>query len=455
LQPKKQFLFSGTFSTVISIIFFIHFISLQVQNLPAIKRIFLANTISGIAQGISIIAVPWYFANIYNRAGLWMIIYAIANIFGLLWSMYSGTLIDRLDRKKLFVGENVAGAWGLLTVAFIGLMYGGVPPILAAGVFTLTILIFSTHYPAQFAFIQEVLRPEEYGKITSYLEIQGQLTSVISGAAAALLLTGIDHNLQIGGLSIPVYIPKLSLAHIFLFDGITYVITWFIVNSITYRPVIIRRIDEGTVWERYEQGFSYFAAHPMQFLFGNASFTIFLTILLSAFALNPSYVTRCLNGDSWVYGMSEISFAIGAIFSGIFIRRIFAGHSPLYGIIGLSLLCGICYMFLGSYFSILLFIGLFLLIGLCNAGARILRFQYTLITIPNRVIGRTGGVVMAINFLLRILFGFIFSIPFLIVQVHLAYLLFSLLCILSAALLFIYRYRLNEIYYSSLKQRPE
>ena len=45
-------------------------------------------------------------------------------------------------------------------------------------------------------------RPRNYGKFNSYIEVQGQTTSVLAGAFAALLLTGTQNNsLEIAGLN--------------------------------------------------------------------------------------------------------------------------------------------------------------------------------------------------------------------------------------------------------------
>jgi len=65
---------------------------------------------------------------------------------------------------------------------------GALPWQLVAGVFMLTFLNYAVHYPNLYAFVQEIIEPKYYGRITSYLEIQGQLTSILAGAGAALLL---------------------------------------------------------------------------------------------------------------------------------------------------------------------------------------------------------------------------------------------------------------------------
>ena len=53
------------------------------RNKQAITLLFIANIISGFAQGISMIAIPWYFADILKLPSTYAIAYAILNI---VWS---------------------------------------------------------------------------------------------------------------------------------------------------------------------------------------------------------------------------------------------------------------------------------------------------------------------------------------------------------------------------------
>ncbi|MCB0409746.1 MAG: hypothetical protein KDD29_05970, partial [Flavobacteriales bacterium] len=69
------------------------------KNKKALNFLFAANTISGFAQGISMLAIPWYFASVLNDSTTFGIIYAITTIISLFWGLYAGTLIDRYNRK--------------------------------------------------------------------------------------------------------------------------------------------------------------------------------------------------------------------------------------------------------------------------------------------------------------------------------------------------------------------
>ena len=76
------------------------------------------------------------------------------------------------------------------------------PDILVLLVFGVTIFNYNVHYPNLYAFGQEITEKKNYGKLNSYIEVQGQVTSVLAGAFAAILLTGtVGNSLEIGGFS--------------------------------------------------------------------------------------------------------------------------------------------------------------------------------------------------------------------------------------------------------------
>ena len=68
------------------------------KNARAIRLLLFANFISGIAQGISMISIPLYFAR--NHMSNWFnIAYVMITVVSLFWSLYGGTLIDKYNRK--------------------------------------------------------------------------------------------------------------------------------------------------------------------------------------------------------------------------------------------------------------------------------------------------------------------------------------------------------------------
>ena len=71
------------------------------SNKSAIYLLFASNIISGFAQGISMIAIPWYFTNTLDLNSTFSLIFGIVTFLGLFWGLYSGTIIDRYNRKMI------------------------------------------------------------------------------------------------------------------------------------------------------------------------------------------------------------------------------------------------------------------------------------------------------------------------------------------------------------------
>ena len=151
-----------------------------------------ANAISHFAQGISMLAIPWYFAKHLGASSTFASIYSVATFITLFWGLYAGTLIDRFPRKNIFLSICGISALVLLTVSALGFAWGEIPMVGVAFVFCFTLFNYNIHYPTLYAFGQEITEKENYSKTNSLLEVMGQSINVLSGAFAVLLIEGVS-----------------------------------------------------------------------------------------------------------------------------------------------------------------------------------------------------------------------------------------------------------------------
>jgi len=385
------------------------------QNRRALTLLLAANAVSGFAQGISMLAIPWYFTHTLKQESAFGIMYAVVTLGSMLWTLYAGTLIDRYPRKRVFQSINVCGALVLGGVAATGYVTGDVPALLVMLVFAATIFIYGIHYPSLYAFGQEITEKKYYGKINSYLEIQGQATMMLAGAVGAVLINGTDGNhFNFMGidLQLPFVIERWSLQDIFLMDACTYLLAIALISAIRYTPAVHNVVHTGSVWRRLRMGFDYLRAHPLLFLFGNMSYTIFVFLLIMAHLLQAWYVNNHLQRGADVYASLEIFYTIGALFSGFFIRHLTAGKSKVQAVILMMLVTVAGLVVTGLTRSVAVFFIFSLLIGVTNAGTRIVRTTYLFEHVPNNMMGRTNSVFNVINIGMRLLFILLFSIPF-------------------------------------------
>ena len=398
------------------------------KNRKAFRLLLAANSISGFAQGISMLSIPWYFGSVLNKSSLFNFAAGCITLFSIFWSLYAGTLIDKYPRKNVFLGINICGGIALCSVSIFGYIHGSLPPGWVLFIFGVTIFIYGIYFPSLYAFGQEITEKENYGKMNARLEIQAQATSMLAGAFGAILLAGTsNHSVNLLGLRIPLGfdVARWKLQDIFLMDGCTYLVSIFLIALIRYTPAEIHLQEKGSVLSRIKSGFVYLKAHPDLFWFGNASYAIFVVLMVEVHLLISPYVSRHLLARPYVYTSAEIWYAVGALLAGLTIRSLFRRMHTVLAIILMMLITSAGFFITAFTSNIAWFFLFSVMIGITNAGTRILRITYLYQHIPNSIIGRTGSVFNVINIFLRAGFSFLFALPFFINEDHVIYAYFT------------------------------
>lgn len=354
------------------------------------------------------LAIPWYFAKYLNAASTFATIYAVATFVTIFWGLYAGTLIDRFPRKNIFIGICAASAIVLLTISSIGFISGEIPMFLVAFVFCFTLFNYNIHYPTLYAFGQEITEKKNYSKTNSLLEVMGQSINVFSGAVAILLIEGIEFN----ALGITFNIEQWQIHEIFLLDGSTYIVAMSLIYFIRYVPTVKPIVSKEKISIRLKEGINYLRQNPLLLLFGNASYTVFIFVLISTHLLWPIYIEKHLQELGSIYAVTKMSYAAGALFAGFFISLIFRKTSIVSSIIVLMLISIVGFTFLAISKAVLILFVVAAFLGIANAGIRIQRVTFLFNHVPNHIIGRTNSVFQSINILLRSIFISIFSITF-------------------------------------------
>ncbi len=368
------------------------------------------------------LAIPWYFAKL-DISSTFNLLFGIVTFGNIFWGIYAGALVDRFDRKKLFLATNMVEGLVLTAVALSGWFSGPLPLSMIMIVFTITVFGYRMHYPNLYAFAQEITTPEHYTRVTSYIEIVGQATNVIAGALAVVLLEGIDVNVPLLG---PVRIEAWEIHEIFTLDAITYLISVFLIYFIKYIPDKKFEVDKGKLIDRLKTGFNFLMDHQLIFLFGFFSHCIFVIMLVSLFTVMPMYITNVLAAGGEIFGTMEMLYGIGALTAGIFIGKLTTGINRVLAIILMIFLTTLLLLFCGFIYTVPYYFVTGLLIGFTNAGTRVLRVSYLFAHVPNNVIGRVNSVFSVLNILMRVIFVMIFSLAFFAESNHIIYAYFTL-----------------------------
>lgn len=379
------------------------------KNKKALYLLLSANAISHFAQGISMLAIPWYFAKYLNAASTFAAIYSVATFITLFWGLYAGTLIDRYPRKNIFMSICAVSAIVLLSIASFGFINGEIPMVLIATVFCFTVFNYNIHYPTLYAFGQEITEKENYSKTNSLLEVIGQSTNVLSGAMAIVLIEGFDFEL----FNQHYTIEPWGIHQIFLLDGLTYIVALLLIKLIKYIPTVDpSKVSKEPILVRLKDGFRYLKENPLLFYFGNASYTVFIFVLIATHLLWPVYIEAWLKEAGEVYAITKVHYAVGAMLAGFLINWIFRNTSRVMAIIILMIISLIAFTTLVFTKAVLLLFIFAFSLGISNAGIRIMRITYLFNHIPNHIIGRANSVFQSINILLRSILIALFSLAY-------------------------------------------
>jgi MFS transporter, DHA3 family, macrolide efflux protein len=374
------------------------------KNRKSLLLLFFANGISGFAQGVSMLSIPWYFAK-NNNTQVFNYSYAALTFFIMFFGLYAGTLVDKFSRKNNFLVTSLVCGMLIFFIALIGYLNNGLPSYLVISVFAITMLNYNIHYPTLYAFGQEISSPEQYNKVNSNIEIVGQSTSILSGGFAAILLDGF--NFSIGHYNMVVM--PWQIYDVFMMDAITYFIAAVLIFLIPYSP--IKKINEysTSIYQRLKIGFDYLKENKNVFIFGVGSYMVFAMLLVEIHAVLPTYIKQHLHAKGNVFALADTIYAVGALSAGFFINKLFKKTAILKAIIMLTFLTfGI---FIAAFLSksVLVIYVVSIILGFCNAGIRVLRLTYMFTIIPNQIMGRVGSIFNLINVLTRSIFIFIFS----------------------------------------------
>lgn len=385
-------------------------IDLRVRNL---FWLFCANTISGFAQGITIISIPWYLVDTLGEQNgrMWnAVIMGSITFLTLFWGLFAGTLVDKLPRKRLFLYLNLGGMFLLLIATIIASVLTPVPIWLLAMVMCGTIFIFNIHYPNLYAFVQSLFSPHWYSGVNSLIEMQGQLTNFIGMSIGALLIAGTE---DFPWFPLSFQFQPWKLESIFLLNSITYLIAILLILQIHHEET--RVVPKRSFWNFLTEGLKYLKERPPLMIYGIASYMVFFATLVMYQVVIPGYVKEVLRASGAYLGFSEAFFALGAFLIG-FIGTTWNSKIQRLDLIQATLGC----LFLGGvaiglmmFFSIpWFFLCCSFLFGIANASARVFRLTFLLQVIPNSIIGRTNAFFQVVNVLLRSSFMLLFAFPF-------------------------------------------
>ncbi|NDI36477.1 MFS transporter [Chengkuizengella sediminis] len=358
--------------------------SLIIQDQRFIK-ILTANIFSSIGSGITMIAIPWMIVTGENGASTFGLVSLILTIMLFLIAPIIGNLIDQHSRKKLLLWSEMIGFIIIGLFAFIGFVNGGYATWQLVVLFASGMLYYSLFYPTMFAMNQEIFERSQYKSLNGIMEIQGQLSSVVAGGVATLLIEVID------------------LHWILVIDASTYAIAFIILYTIPYlkKNQSSHSNTEASFWEKMQEGYEFLKERPLLFLFLISAFIPFVIVMITNYVF-PIYIESTLQAGGNVYGAHEMLYGVGALLAGMTVPFLIQKFGNV-KIVLIGIFIFMVSMIFTTLFPItILFVVVSLFFGLANAGTRVARNTLMMEMIPNDKIGRVESLFRSIGLAIRI-----------------------------------------------------
>jgi MFS family permease len=338
---------------------------------PRAQRLIAANLTSSIGSGITIIAVPWLLVNRPGGSQIYGWATALTTLALFAFAPYYGAWVDRHSRKTMLLLSEVFGATATLAMAITGLVRGEFATWQLVIVYFCGMFYYTLHFPAKFAFVQQIFGRAHYQSLTSVMEIQGQAASMLAGGLASVL------------------IGHVSLTTILFLDACTYFVSFALQAGIPYEAThqSSDTKSSGGAWSAVGEAWHWLRERPALSTFLLCSFVPFLGIMVGNY-LFPIYVASTLAADPGVYGRGEMIFALGALSAGVGVPFLTARFNHARTTVALAAVFLLALLILVVWPQVLPFYGAMLLLGLGNAGVRVARNVIVLETVPNALMGR-------------------------------------------------------------------
>lgn len=374
--------------------------------------ILAANLLSSIGSGITMVAVPWLMVSQTDGATTYGYATIVMTMINFIMAPFIGQWVDRFPRKKiLMIGETIGFLMVLVFAisGFIGIEYGIWHYMILYGTGS---FYYNLFYPGMFALNQEIFPKSVYKSLNGAMEIQGQLSSVIAGALAAIL------------------IGKIKLEWMLLFDAFTYLSALGLFWAIPYVPKTMALRKDDRFWIKLTDGYRYMIKRPKLFLFLLASFVPFIGVMVTNY-LFPVYLVDVLKVDGSIYGAQSMVYGIGAVFAGFMIPFFAKKFGNEHSIVVTTLLYTIGISLIIFTKAVPIYLVLISLLAFGNAGTRVARNSYLMDSVPNQIIGRVDSLFRTIGLAIRVVLLSTFTIVNAKLEIHYSFYILAGLLISS------------------------
>ncbi|MGK0577949.1 MFS transporter [Macrococcus capreoli] len=387
--------------------------------------IILSNMLSGFARGLILIGIAWNITENQSTPKFLGMIIIVATFLLLFIGPNWGVVIDTFHKKSTLILIYLSSTIFYLT--FLIILKDNSSLTLMAILYIGTMIFSQIHFPTQSSLVQQLFSKKYYGKINSILEVQVQVTQMIAGLAAGMI------------------IDKYGVTYLLIVVIICFLIASLIFSFLKYteNEISINK-SHTSYYKKLREGFKFFYTKKFILIFGISSFIPFIILMISNYT-GPLYVKNVLVENIKIYSLCTTMYAIGSLISGI-LASIFINKINLIKFIIINTCVFSLFIFLICIIpNNILFIFFYLYLGLTVSSSRLVSQTILMNLIPSNIIGRAISSIELISVIIRLII-ILFLTSFLDTSnIKIAYLLLFCVSLLSIFGYIYFNYRQKKL----------
>ena len=335
---------------------------------PTFSLFFFGNIISLVGFGFNIISISWLVLQETGSEFALGKIMATATTPGLIMALFSGIIIDKLNRKWLLIildiFRTIVILIFLITISFKGFkLFYIYPLVIFMG------LGNSLFWPTAQAFVQEISLEKEYFAANALLSASYQVGSILGAG--------------IGGIIVHVYNPVLAL----WMNALAYIISAIFIGLAPFKSSKVSS-KEKSIISALSKGFSFLNERKDVLFLGFTTILSDVAIWGSLSVLTISISKDIFNKGTWGYGLMDGFYGVGALISTILVKQLITKMGREWSLLICYLIAGIMCLISPIVASIYLASTAYFFMGLNNNSARIIVRTIFMENIPNKIMGR-------------------------------------------------------------------
>lgn len=391
--------------------------------------LWLGKVISQLGDKFYAIALAWWILQKTNSPGIMGFFLLTSVLPGLIFGFFAGAIVDRWNRKNVIIITDIMR--GLLVIVVVCLSIFKLLQVWHVFIIGAAISLATAFFdPAIQAIIPQIVAKERLNEANSMSQMVNGICTVFGPMFGA------------------VAISWFGLTYVFLFNGISYLISAIFESMITLKLNQSSNDVVNTIWVDMKEGIL-FLKSKQEILRVIVIIAIAHFFLGSLMVLLP-FLANNLNGNGVQnLGYLQTVLGLGLLLGSIYIRKKKNDTISEYNLINLIMFVGICFLgiSIGQFFmikTIMLYMIALVLIGGSVACAVVFWQLLIQLNTPDNMTGRVFSVSTLVgNASLPIAYG-IFGI--LLTYISIAKLMFFCgACLILFCLFLIFRLKINRI----------